>query len=1173
MKLNVRFLLTTFVIVLIISISSTFVFYALANRVLMQQQSKSLINATSNFAFALQSELQKADEDFRSLVPLTNKFTSINLDSTSIDFLFTLVNDSLINSKELKVKSSSYLNIRSSSFQKFFTNNQALVLRYAQLQDGRTFYYGRILTSELLDKIREKINAEIALVVNDSPVEVSKPELNQVRLLSVVNATRALKYKNNFDLYSEELDDADFVSSIYSPRFVFFPQLRVNFIVFQAFKEGVEFRNSLQIVMLLIVLAGSAVTFIIVIVSTTKLRRQIGMLSLGAIETGKGNLEHRVPVITKDEIGHFSETFNKMLDELVRNKNAEKEYSEFIALINQNPTLKEISDAALSKIIKSTHLTFGALYIVEKETLRLISSYGISKHTVQLTDADFYNDAIEKKETIEFHFQDNYPEIKTGIVKVKIKYLIIYPVIYNKETVAVLELASESNPDPNIEKYINTIHEQLAIGLVNAKSFEQLENLVNELRVLNNEYQKQNKQIVEQNEELKQLHGQLKEKAEELEKQRTKAIELTKVKSEFLASMSHELRTPLISILGLTDLMLKDSTILAKVKERLNIVNRNGKKLLSLINNILEFSKFESGKIDVKKETFVLADLIEEIEPNVKQLALEKNLKLIFDIPANKTILLNTDKDKLEQVILNLIVNAVKFTETGYVKLVATANASDLSFEVEDSGIGISEEHQKDIFSEFKQVDGTTSRKYGGAGLGLAICKKYIELMGGTLSLKSEVGKGSTFSFNLEDVVLDLIDNTEHKFLTYENEPVRPQKKLSKKPPVLIVTNSEETKKLIGDYLTSYSVQHQCVNSCDEAKVEIQQKEFSAVILNPFSDSLKLLSDIKTGELNSSIPLIFVLISEELKYGWEPNIFDFILPDKSTAITLLLNEIENKNKRSVNNVCIAAPADNHVAKIIDQLKNYSHAVSIKQVSNHEELITTGLNDQPDVIFVDVESLGENSLEICYAASLSKSLKNCPIIFVLPQALSEEQAQLISAKYEEIAARIKLHPLDILKVLRDRLNLEESVSKKKIMLIEETPDEIETEEVAKKKKSSKPTILIVDDDDDALFTVGEYIKTLDCDTIFAHNGMECLLMLNHVVPDLILLDIMMPQMDGFETIKRIRGDNRFAKLPVIALTAYAMLDNKNVIEKNGFNDLVTKPINSQTLSVKITKYLS
>ena len=1174
MKLNVRFLLTTFVIVLIISISSTFVFYALASRVLMQQQSKSLINATSNFAFALQTELQKTDEDFRSIAHLTNNFSSINLDSTSIDFLFTLVNDSLINARELKVKSSSYLNIRSSSFQKFFTNNQALVLRYAQLQDGKTFYYGRILASELLNRMGEKINAEIALVVNDSPVEVSKPEQNQVRLLSVVNATRALKYKNNFDLYSEELGDADFVSSIYSPRFVFFPQLKVNFIVFQAFREGVEFRNSLQIVMLLIVLAGSAVTFIIVIVSTTKLRRQIGMLSLGAVETGKGNLNHRVPVITKDEIGHFSETFNKMLDELVRNKNAEKEYSEFIALINQNPTLKEISDAALSKIIKSTHLTFGALYIVENKTLRLISSYGISKHTAQLTDSDFYNDAIEKKETIEFHFQENFPEIKTGIAKVKIKYLIIYPVVYNKESVAVLELASESDPDPGIETYINTIHEQLAVGLVNAKSFEQLENLVNELRNLNDEYQKQNKQIVEQNEELKLLHGQLKEKAEELEKQRTKAIELTKVKSEFLASMSHELRTPLISILGLTELMLKDSAILAKVKERLNIVNRNGKKLLGLINNILEFSKFESGKIDVKKGTFILSDLIEEIQPNVKQLAVEKNLKLIFDIPMNKTILLNTDKDKLEQVLLNLIVNAVKFTETGYIKIKVAVNINDLSFEVEDSGIGISEEHQKDIFSEFKQVDGSTSRRYGGAGLGLAICKKDIELMGGALTLKSEIGKGSTFSFNLEDVVLDLIDTNEHKFLTYENEPVEPQNKVSKKPPVLIVTNSEETKKLIGDYLASYNVQYQCANSCDEAKAEIQLREFSAIILNPFRDSLKLVSNIKTGGLNRAIPVIFVLIIEEQKYGWEPNIYDFItLPLEQTAILSLLSRTENSIKRSVNSICIASLSDNIASKVVERLKGFSNSISIQQVKNQEELISVSMSNQPDVIFVDVESLGENSLEICYAATLSKSLKNCPIIFLLPQMLSDEQAQLIFTKYEEIAARIKLHPLDILKVLRDRLSLEENVSKKKIMLLEETTDEVGAENVAKKQKKSKPTILIVDDDDDALFTVGEYVKTLNCDTIFAHNGMECLLMLNHVVPDLILLDIMMPQMDGFETIKRIRGDSRFAKLPVIALTAYAMLDNKNVIEKNGFNDLVTKPINSQTLSAKITKYIS
>ncbi|MEW6653446.1 MAG: ATP-binding protein, partial [Bacteroidota bacterium] len=786
MKLNVRFLITTFAIVLIISISSTFIFYSLANKLLKDQQSKTIINAATNLAFSLQTELQKTDEEFNRLVPQIYNFNLVELDSVGIDFLFTLANDSIINTKEFKAKSNSYINIRTSSFKKFFTDNQASILRYAQLRDGKTFYYGRVISSEYLNTLRDKINAEIALVVNDLPIEVSMPDENQVRLQSVINSARDLKLKNNFDLYSEELDDADFVSAIYSPRLVSIPQLKVNFIVFQAFKEGVDFRNSLKMVMFLIVMAGTALTFIIVLVSTTKLRKQIEELSKAAEETRKGNLEHRVPVITKDEIGHFGETFNKMLDELVRNKKSEKEYSEFLTLINQNPTLKEIADAALSKIIKSTLLTVGALYLVENKSYRLISSYGIGKHSLHLAESDLLADAIEKRETVDFRFQDNFPEIKTSIASLKIKYLVVYPVIYNKEVVAVLELASESYPDSPIENYINTIHEQLAVGLVNAKSFEQLENLVVELQRLNDEYQKQNRQIVEQNDELRLLHYQLKEKAEELEKQRAKAIELTKVKSDFLASMSHELRTPLISILGLTELMLKDSGIVQKIKDRLSIVNRNGKKLLGLINNILEFSKFESGKIELKKETCILSDLMDEIKPNVFHLALEKNLKLVFELPERKTILLNTDKEKLEQVLLNLIVNGIKFTETGFITIKAELrNLADLYFEVADTGIGISEEDQKIIFKEFKQADGSTSRKYNGAGLGLAISKKYIELLGGVLLIKSEVGKGSSFSFLLHGSVLEAVENSGHKFLTIDDGTELPSQNLTAKLPVL----------------------------------------------------------------------------------------------------------------------------------------------------------------------------------------------------------------------------------------------------------------------------------------------------------------------------------------------------------------------------------------------------
>jgi CheY-like chemotaxis protein len=180
------------------------------------------------------------------------------------------------------------------------------------------------------------------------------------------------------------------------------------------------------------------------------------------------------------------------------------------------------------------------------------------------------------------------------------------------------------------------------------------------------------------------------------------------------------------------------------------------------------------------------------------------------------------------------------------------------------------------------------------------------------------------------------------------------------------------------------------------------------------------------------------------------------------------------------------------------------------------------------------------------------------------------------KSKEITLKAKSHPMDVLKVLRDRLRIDDEETNKKINLIEELSvrNEEQAEEETKNKKSgSKPTVLIVDDDSDALFTIGEYVKEIGCNTIFAHNGMECLLTLNHIEPSLILLDIMMPQMDGFETIKRIRSDKRLSKIPVIALTAYAMLDNKEIIEKNGFDDLVTKPIDSKLLSSKLNKILN
>lgn len=1171
MKLNVRLILITSIIFLFISVVSTFIFYSLAGRLFFKYQSQAVLNSTNDFAFSFQTLLQQPEDDFKKILPKLSSIKDLDIDSTSIDFIFTLVNDSLINTSEFKVKNKAVLNIRSRSFRQFFSDNPNAVLDYVRLANGVTIYYGFVISQETLNSISEKIRAEVALVINNSPVEISSSEKNQKYLLSLVNASRDLKYRNNFDLYGEELENADFIASLFTPRQILTPGGKINFVIFSFFPESVDFRTTLRNVMFLVVIAGAALTFILVLLSTTKLRRQVSLLSNAAVAASKGDFEHKVAVFTKDEIGKLGEAFNRMLDELKQKEKAEKEYTEFITLINQNPTLKEVSETALAKIIKSTGLTFGVLYIVEQKKLRVISSFGISRKLLTPTqEADFYSNAIEKKEMIEFTFKENYPEIQTGLASIKIKYLLIFPIVYNKETIAILEAASETIPVQNIKGYIGNIQEQLANGLINARSLEQLENFVAELKRLNEEYQKQNKQIVEQNEELLLLHQRLKEKADELEKQRSKAVELTKVKSQFLASMSHELRTPLISILGLTELMMKDSATETKFRERVNIVNRNGKKLLSLITNILEFSKFESGKIDVKKESFLLSDFLAELKPNIEQLASEKKLKFSVDAFRHSDILLNTDKMKLEQILTNLLVNAIKFTERGEVTLsISQKHNSDICFEVADTGIGISEEHKQTIFSEFKQIESGTDRKFGGAGLGLAICRRYVEMLGGEISLQSETGKGSVFSITLHDVILDVIELADSQFLSVKEESVE---KVIKKN-ILIVDQGSNTNKLLGDYLISYNYNIHIAGTVEKVYETINNSNVEAVIVGSNKNEINIwqfIVDLKNKPLAQNPILIITEILEDKKIGWLPNIFEFaVKPLNELQIKKQITKIELFSAAKVENIFCFTKNKSEFDVLKESYKTQHGLMQINKLAELPEGIKA--NDT-NLILVDVETMGADSLRLCSLLSQKKMGKNNFVVCVFPDPVDGKLSTTLNTELKKLTLESKNHPLDVLKDLKDRLAIDVTEMNKKINLIEETTGHDTKFDINQEKVITKPTVLIVDDDNDSLFTIGEYVKEINCDTVFAHNGVECLLMLNHMTPDLILLDIMMPQMDGFETIKRIRSENKFSDLPVVALTAYAMLDNKNIIERNGFNGLLTKPINFGLLESTIKTFV-
>jgi signal transduction histidine kinase/CheY-like chemotaxis protein/HAMP domain-containing protein len=1145
MKLNAKLILISLVIALITIAATSTIYYSLTDRLFTRFKSQLILNSTNDLAFLFENYLQQNEYDVKRIAGNGNSY---NIDSLDLDFIFTLKDNSVIDLQSLKVKKNAGLNLSRLDFKEFINNNPGIVLGYWNAPDNKIYYYGTVIDSDFLNKISEKIRAEVALVVNNRVMEASNSSKNKNIMSYLDKAVENLKYKNNYDIFSEESDEIDFSASIYAPRQIITPSGKFSFLTFDTFEEGVNFRNTLKNVVILIVVSGGAFTFIIVLIFTYKFRKQISILDEAAEITARGDLNHRARIITKDEIGKLGEAFNKMLDVINEKENAEREYTEFIKLINRNPTLDEICDAALNKIIKTTQIGFGVIHIVDKNKLVVGASYGIDKDSIE-KPAAYLNQTIEKGETVELTFDENHPEIKTGLSAIKIRYLLLYPIIYNDKTVAVLELASEKLPEKDIKIYLNNIQEQLAIGLVNARSLQQLENIVGELRRLNEEYQSQNK-------ELKQLHLELKQKAEELEKERKKAVELSDIKSRFLANMSHELRTPLISILGLTELMLKEIHS-EKSGKKLKVILRNGRKLLRLINNILDFSKVDAGKLELNKERFLLSELIDDILIEVEQIADEKNLKFIVDFPENVDFIVETDRSKLEQILSNLLVNAFKFTEKGYVKLkVEQTGETSLYFEVEDTGIGISEENKGRIFEEFGRIDAGASRKYGGAGLGLSIAKHFLELMDSEIELESKTGEGSRFSFLLKDVLIDIIES--------EAEPVKQGEEIRKKCAAIITTN-KNTYKLIADYLTSYDYDVNDINTgnLSELKTERAPDLFIIGNIDDRGKEWETLYNLKSGEYGN-IPVVILTVLEDQKVGWIPNIFDFtVKPVSAASLKKLTQEIENYLGKK-NDALIWVDKKKEV---FDKLKNEGFP-EIEYKSNLEAAMGALDFNSTQIFFIDVESFVTDA--ILFAAMIRQNVftRNTIIVFVLPEDLEKLNPGELSRVMNSVALREKNHPLDILKVIRDRIKIDNEQLKEKLIETDETEKPSERIPV----KEIKPTVLIVDDDQDALFTIGEFVKQLGCNAIFAHNGMECLLTLNHVEPDLIFLDIMMPMMDGFETIKKIRGESRTASIPVIALTAYAMLENKEVIEKNGFDDLITKPVEFSLLSAKMKNIL-
>ncbi len=1175
MKISLRILLINFIIVVLIISSAAIVFYSIMYEVLSSQQSRHLINSANNFIYAYRSKILETEDEFLALT-LDNVSDVLNnrkLTNDKLDFILETSGGDFTPIRRIACNEKIYVPDKNFGLKEFLDYNPyVLVLEYTSEEKAK-YYYGIILSEELLNKFAQQINSEVAVVWDGSLTDISNSSVNQKYFYTLTQANKFLQGKNNFDLYTEGTESRDILAAIYNPGSSLKYKNNLHYLIFTTMGEAAELRSNLKDMFILIGLSGVILSLILTFLFTDKLRKQLTELSQATANLRKGNFKSKINIKSHDEIGKLGNAFNLMLDELEKKEKAKNEYSEFITLINRNPTLDEISDAALKKIINTGGFIIGALYSVEEGKLHLISSYGIEKTKAkQYEEFGFYDRVVENKESIEINSGDALPVVSTGLLDLEIKHLVILPIVYNNAVTSVLILGSVVKPDEEVNEYLSKIKEQLAVGLTNAKALTQLEDFIAELKKLNDEYQKQNVQIKKQHDSLSKLHGDLKEQAAELEVQKQKAEESTQVKSHFLASMSHELRTPMNSILGLTELILEKADFNGKNKERLEVVLSSGRRLMTLINDILDLSKIEAGKMDIKEEDTLAEEILEEVANSINPLVLNKKIEFKIVRNTNTKIIIHTDRGKIVQVLINLLGNAVKFTDEGSVSLHISTVDDMLKFDIKDTGIGIPDDEQKYIFEEFRQVDGSTTKIYGGTGLGLAICKKIVNLLDGEISVKSKVGEGSTFSFA---VPLKFVDSVLPE--AQKNINVKALMK-NRENPILIIDDDEEVRYTIGQYLTSRGYQVIFAEDGDKGiQMAIEEQPFAITldVMLPKKDGWSVLKELKENPKTKDIPIIMLSILGEKNIGYGLGAFEyFVKPISADKILSAFSRLENLAKKQIQKIVIVDDDELEFEKFKKEFGN--DELRIEYIQDSEYAFSKIAEVQPDLIIIDLMMPKIDGVTLSYKLKSNLKTKHIPILISTAKDLSDEERKSLNNIVENIAVKSKGHPHDVLKIVRDRIQMQENNSIP-IEEEEEVGGNNGKNEHAKtefeKERENLPSVMIVDDDPDTLFTIDEIVQACGCSTYLAKNGIECLKLLEEATPDLVLLDIMMPKMDGFQTIKLIRENEKWQDLLVYAVTAKAMSADMEIILKQGFNDFVPKPVNAQSLSFKIKQLIS
>ena len=925
-------------------------------------------------------------------------------------------------------------------------------------------------------------------------------------------------------------------------------------------------------------------------------------------------------------------------------------------------TLEERAIALVVEISKHVKADLGVIYIAEPSgrQLSLMGAYAFpmeaAKKTIKADEGLIGQAIVQKKGVLFSDIPADYVKVSSGLGYSVPKAIFLQP-IYNQDKLkGVIELAFVNEPPSHIAEFFNKVVYSIGVAIQAAEGrvemlqlFEQtqqqaeeLESQHEELRTTNEELTRKTQQLqaseeelMVQQEELRQTNSELEEKAELLE-ERNKAIEeanraiqikaeeveqTSKYKSEFLANMSHELRTPLNSILILAKILRenKQATLTEEQIKYAGVIHTAGSDLLNLINDILDLSKIESGKVELSLEDISIREMKSDAELLFNEVANNKKVNFSYNIGPNVPSKIVSDRQRVEQIIKNLLSNAFKFTpENGSVSVnvelaqgvefgneaLRTANAV-VAFNVKDTGIGIPLDKQKAIFEAFQQADGSTSRKYGGTGLGLSICRELASLLNGEIQLSSEPSKGSIFTLYLPAVAEAKVAGETPSSVPVAAAPaptpviqqnvpaVAPAAQAAsveagkaklpeaaKEYTLLIVEDDPNFAEILKDYAIERGFKPVLAMQGDTGLQMAKEIKPDAIVLDimlPVMDGWAVLKRLKEDPETYKIPVHLMSAKDEAnsKARMEGAIGFLKKPvdkdDLDHAFDIL---IEDSGKVKINRVLLVEDQRIQSDALTNQL--LSKKVDVKQAFDGEETMRILQEDQNfDCIILDLKLPDISGLDLLEKIKSYEKLVRIPVVINTAMELDKDSmARVMKYTHAMVLKTNKSNDrlLDEVNLFMNKIRTTNQ-SNGSDTSVATTPTKA-TNTVTIERALKNKSVLIVDDDMRNIFALSSALQEYDFQIEIANNGHEALRKLDsNPDTDIVLMDIMMPEMDGYEAMSEIRKQNRFSKLPIIALTAKAMKNDREKCIEAGANDYISKPIEVDKLISMMRVWLS